>query len=34
MNAVKERIFEAVTIMPDTAASRLWDIIVDEFSEF
>ena len=32
MNAVKERILGAVTVMDNMAALRLWDFISNEFS--
>ena len=33
MNAIKERIFGAVTVMDNVAALRLWDFISHEFSD-
>ena len=31
MNAVKEKIIEAITVMNDTDASSVWDFIVNRF---
>ena len=33
MSAIKERIFGAVTVMDDVAASKLWNYISDNFSD-